>query len=93
MAGGPMEIHKEDLLDNPTNRVPIALCLDVSGSMAGDPINELNGGVMLFFQALKEDRVARLSAEVSMVGFASTAGVILDFQSLERIESPPTLWQ
>ena len=31
---------KSDLADNPTNRVPICLLLDISGSMEGEPINE-----------------------------------------------------
>lgn len=31
-----------DLVDNPTPRVPVLLCLDTSGSMMGAPIHELN---------------------------------------------------
>jgi len=91
MSEGAMEIHKDDLLSNPTNRVPIGLCLDVSPSMTGEPIEELNQGVELFFKALKEDRVARLSAEVAIVTFGTSAQVVLDFQSLDRISGPPTV--
>ena len=35
-----------DLVDNPTPRVPVLLCLDTSGSMMGAPIHELNLGVL-----------------------------------------------
>lgn len=84
-----MELHKQDLLSNPSNRVPIALCLDVSPSMSGDPIKELNEGVDLFFNSLQEDRVARMSAEVAITTFATEAEVISDFQSLDRITDPP----
>lgn len=91
MLENEMEIHKDDLLSNPTNRVPIGLCLDVSPSMMGEPIQELNEGVGQFFSALREDRVARLSAEVAIVTFSGSAEVALDFQSLERVESPPTV--
>jgi len=91
MAGDDMRIDKDDLLSNPTNRVPIGLCLDVSPSMTGTPIAELNAGVELLFNALKEDRLARLSAEVAIVAFATSAEVILDFRSLDRVEAPPTL--
>ena len=31
-------LRKEDLVNNPTTRVPVCLCLDTSGSMDGDPI-------------------------------------------------------
>jgi uncharacterized protein YegL len=89
MSDDSMNIHKDDLLSNPTNRIPIGLCLDVSPSMTGDPIVELNEGVELFFNALKADRVARLSAEVAIVTFATSAQVVLDFQSMERIDTAP----
>lgn len=35
-------IRIEDLVNNPTPRIPICLCLDVSSSMDGAPISELN---------------------------------------------------
>ena len=38
-------LHTEDLIENPTPRVPITLCLDTSSSMSGEPINELMEGV------------------------------------------------
>ena len=37
-----------DLVDNPTPRVPVLLCLDTSGSMMGAPIHELNLGVQQY---------------------------------------------
>ena len=40
-------LRREDLVNNPTARVPVCLCLDISGSMDGDPIDELNKGVRL----------------------------------------------
>ena len=39
-----------DLVDNPTPRVPVLLCLDTSGSMMGVPIHELNLGVQQYMQ-------------------------------------------
>jgi uncharacterized protein YegL len=86
-----LRVRKEDLLENPTNRVPVALCLDVSGSMAGEPMRELNDGVEQFFAALRQDPVARHSAEVALVAFADHPGVVLDFQSLDRVLLPPRL--
>ena len=40
-------LRMEDLVNNPTARVPVCLCLDVSGSMDGEPIRELNDGVRM----------------------------------------------
>ena len=91
MSNGIMKIGKEDLLMNPTSRVPVALCLDVSGTMAGEPIDELNEGVRLFFEALRADPVAKASAEVGIVVFSDYATLKLDFQSLDRIEAAPVL--
>jgi uncharacterized protein YegL len=86
-----LRLRKEDLLTIPTNRVPVALCLDVSGSMDGPPIHELNEGVQMFLNALRSDPIASASAEVAIVAFADRAEVVLDFQSLHRIEQPPVL--
>ena len=62
-----MRIYPSDLLENPAHRVPVTLCLDVSGSMSGEPLAELNKGVGLFFDALRSDPVANASAEVAIV--------------------------
>jgi uncharacterized protein YegL len=91
MAKDLMIVRIEDLLHNPTNRVPIALCLDVSGSMSGAPMQELNEGVRLFFEALQADPIAKASAEVAIVSFADRAEIVLDFQGLDRVTQPPVL--
>ena len=51
-------LRMEDLVNNPTARVPVCLCLDVSGSMNGEPIHELNEGVRMFYNAIQEDETA-----------------------------------
>jgi uncharacterized protein YegL len=91
MSKDLMIVRTEDLLLNPTNRVPITLCLDASGSMAGAPMQELNEGVRLFFVALQEDPIARASAEIAIVSFSDDADTILDFQGLERVSQPPVM--
>ena len=54
----------EDLVNNPTARVPVCLCLDVSGSMNGSPIQALNDGVHMFYSAIQEDETALYAAEI-----------------------------
>lgn len=84
-----LTIHATDLIENPTSRVPIVLCLDTSGSMYGPPIRELSKGVSLFYQSIFDDEVARYSAEIGIVTFGN-GGIrrAADFGSVER---PPKL--
>lgn len=87
-----MLLRTEDLVNNPTARIPVCLCLDTSGSMYGTPIDELNEGVRLFYDAIREDETALYSAEVSIVTFGgSAAQCIVDFASLEVQPNVPTL--
>ncbi|WP_205300037.1 VWA domain-containing protein [Pantoea sp. Tr-811] len=79
---------QEDLVNNPTARVPICLVLDVSGSMAGSPIEELQEGVHIFHDAIREDEVARYAAEISIVTFGRDAKRIVDFMPVERQDIP-----
>jgi uncharacterized protein YegL len=77
-------LRRKDLIDNPTARVPVCLCLDTSYSMSGNPIDELNKGVKLFYDAIKSDEIARYSAEIAVVTFGGTPNQISDFCSIDR---------
>lgn len=81
-----LNIGADDLVDNPTPRVPVSLCLDTSGSMSGSPIQELVRGVNLFYDAIDEDDDAHDSAEINIVEFNSSAGLVHDFASIERLQ-------
>lgn len=81
-----VSIRADDLVENPTPRVPVALCLDTSGSMAGEKILELIGGVRLFYDAIDEDDDAHDSVEVSLVTFNSGAQLLQDFASVEGLQ-------
>lgn len=81
-------LRQEDLVDNPTARVPICLVLDVSGSMGGAPIAELNEGVRLFFNGIRSDEVAQYAAEICVVTFGATVTKALDFMSIEHQQVP-----
>ena len=84
-------LRQEDLVENPTARVPICLVLDVSGSMDGEPIRELNDGVRLFFDAIRADDVAQYAAEICIVTFGDAVTKKLDFMSVDR-QVVPTLY-
>ena len=81
-------IRVEDLVNNPTPRVPICLCLDTSGSMSGEAINELNSGVKAFYDEVKQDEVAFYAAELCIVAFNNEAELVLDFANIERQSLP-----
>ncbi len=81
-------IRQEELIENPDPRIPVCLVLDTSYSMSGQPIQELQEGVQLFFKAIKEDEIAASSAEIAIVTFGNQASVALDFQGIEH-QNPP----
>ncbi|MGX3012147.1 vWA domain-containing protein [Helicobacter sp. 23-1044] len=85
-------IRIEDLVNNPTARIPICLCLDTSSSMAGAPINELNEGVKMFYNAIANDEMAVHSAEICVVTFGYNGfECLVDFSSLNVQKNSPTL--
>jgi len=88
MNQNDMLLRLEDLVTNPTTRLPVCLCLDVSYSMNGKPLRELINGVHNFFKAIKDDEIARYSVELSIVTFHSKAELILDFASIDRQKLP-----
>lgn len=75
--------------DNHHPRVAVCLCLDTSGSMLGHPINELNIGVKLFYDAVKKDSMASAAAEIAIVTFGH-GGVkcIQDFTTADNADTP-----
>lgn len=81
-------LRQEELVENPTARIPICFVLDVSRSMYGDPIRELQKGVEMFFDAIRGDDIAQYSAEISIVTFGGTVEKVLDFYSIQRQEVP-----
>lgn len=83
-------LELQDLVDNPTPRVPVGLCLDCSASMRGAPLAELNAGVEAFYRAIYRDEIARYSAEVSIVTFGPVR-LETGFMTLDRNSKPPRL--
>lgn len=81
-----MDIKLKDLADNPTTRVPICILLDTSGSMQGMPIKELNEGVKMFIDELKDDIQTLYSADLSILTFGGNVDTIKDFGPLEDYE-------
>lgn len=65
----PRPFGTDDFAENPEPRCPCLLLLDVSGSMAGEPIHELNAGLKAFREELIVDDLAAKRVEVACVTF------------------------
>lgn len=75
-----LDLHP-DFAPNPSQRAPVVLVIDTSGSMAGSKIRELSSGLQAFHQTLKNDDTAALSVEVSLITFGPTVQQIHDFST------------
>ena len=85
-----MPVGLPEFVENPENRCPVILLLDTSGSMSGQPIQELNRGLAAFKEDVLKDSQASLSVEVAMITFGSIAKLIQDFVTIDQF-TPPIL--
>lgn len=74
---------------NPGERhVAAVLLLDISGSMNGAPIEELNQGLIEFGNALQEDSMALGRADVCVISFNSSVQTEMSFRPASQYEAP-----
>lgn len=75
--------------DNPEPRCPCVLLLDVSGSMNGQPITQLNMGVQTFKDAIVADSLAAKRVETAIVLFGDTVQVANEFCTVDAFNPAP----
>jgi len=77
-----------EFADNPENRCPCVLVLDVSSSMSGEPIQELQRGLKQYHDELLGDSIARKRVEVAIVTFGGTVKIENTFQTADSLILP-----
>jgi uncharacterized protein YegL len=73
--------------DNPSQRCPCLLLLDVSASMTGRPIAELNAGLVLLKDELSADPLASKRVQVGVVTFGPVE-TVTDFVDAKHWDAP-----
>jgi uncharacterized protein YegL len=73
--------------DNPGQRCPCLLLLDVSASMSGRPIEELNAGLILLKDELSADPLASKRVQIGVVVFGPVE-TVTDFIDAGQWDAP-----
>ncbi|MGR3914757.1 MAG: VWA domain-containing protein [Gammaproteobacteria bacterium] len=81
-----MTDQTNDLINNPTPRCACMLVLDVSSSMDGPKIAELNEGARQFLKEVRDDEFALYSVELGVITFGGTVSTVLEFGPLEKVQ-------
>ncbi|MBO4695408.1 MAG: VWA domain-containing protein [Clostridia bacterium] len=75
-----------DLLDDPVQRIPICICLDISGSMRKyGKFEQLKDGLIIFSNAILEDPKAKEAAEVAVLLFNNKCRVLYEFGRIKNV--------
>lgn len=70
--------------ENAEPRCPCVLLLDVSGSMQGQAISQLNAGLQLYKDELASDSLAAKRVEVAIISFGGQVQTVCDFVTAEQ---------
>ena len=69
-------------------KLPVYLLLDTSGSMMGEPIEQVKNGVQMLVSALRQDPYALETAFLSVIAFSTTASQLVPLTELSAFQAP-----
>lgn len=69
-------------------RLPVYLLLDTSGSMTGEPIEQVKNGVQMLVSALRQDPYALETAYLSVIAFHTKAEQLVPLTELPAFNAP-----
>lgn len=69
-------------------RLPVYLLVDVSGSMSGEPLEQVKNGIQMLVAALRQDPYALETAWLSVITFGSSADVAVPLTELTAFQPP-----
>lgn len=69
-------------------RLPVYLLLDTSGSMSGEPIEQVKNGVQMLVSGLRQDPHALETAWLSVITFDSEAREVIPLSELTTFQPP-----
>ena len=81
----------DDLIYNPSSRIPVCICIDTSGSMKwyddtdSSRIDRVREGIKKLFDEILKDETASISAEVCIVGFNAEPYIIRHFSLINDV--------
>lgn len=88
---GPGDFQNVPVVNGHFNSQPRQQCtvvVDLSGSMMGKPLDELNQGLKEFYKGIQDDAEALNRVETMIVGFGSEFKVLREFDTLGDEAAP-----
>jgi len=82
------DFYKGETPKNYEQKCPCVLVLDTSGSMNGEPINELNYGLRKFKKEVESDTITANRLEIAVVTFNSSVKVNSTFKLVNDYTTP-----
>lgn len=75
----------DDLILNTSARLPVCLCLDVSGSMKkNNAIDLLQDGISKFYESIRNNAQASQSCEIAVLTFNDKVDIVENFETVDK---------
>ncbi len=69
-------------------KLPVYILIDTSGSMRGEPIQQVNNGVKMFFRTVRKDAQVNEAVKIGFIEYNSSANVVSELTDLPQAQEP-----